>query len=634
MELASKLPIVVGVTGHRNVCPDDVPTLREHIEKALNDIRELAHDSGTPIVMLCGMAQGADMLCAEEAFKMNIPVYAVLPFDKDTFYNTFDDEIDRAKLYDYLDKCARIIYVPDIEQQKTWLQSKVEGMDDDSYWYRQVGIYMAKHSHLMIALWDGKGPANGSKFGCGTVEVVEFSLEQNYLNKDRLFKPGMISDSAVIWVKTSRVKQGKHISDNDSNEWLVSKSAVWLDPEIKAKQLWNKKKRAKKLADNAQPSKPKEQSDEDGKYYERFKSVGEAPYFLKQTISETVAYNKTELQTDNCDLWEDVSELSDYHQTICKHYVQANKLSYAAYKPKYTRFMLALALLGAFTALFFLLYDDASLPWMIVPCSISVGIIITLSLVSSRKSYHTNYIKYRAFAEALRIQFYLTLCLDEAEGLTNVCDLYSWSQKVKNMWIRKAIRAMDVISDDKPMQKNAELLDSVKEAWIGKGSKRPEGQLHYHERKLADNFAKKEFYRKAALGATLLTVILYSLILCLEIAAAICGAIGVPCFWNGTTPIGLSYRNIGAIIMGTVTAGSLLFSSYWGKLSFDRLYDDNDKMIQLYQSAYSRWNEVKQSGLHSQEEFESFVKEIAREEIVENGIWCSYIEENTLDVNL
>ena len=53
-------------------------------------------------------------------------------------------------------------------------------------------------------------------------------------------------------------------------------------------------------------------------------------------------------------------------------------------------------------------------------------------------------------------------------------------------------------------------------------------------------------------------------------------------------------------------------------------------MSKFYASACARWNEVKNHSM----EIERFVKEIAREEIVENGIWCSYVNENGLEISV
>ena len=81
----------------------------------------------------------------------------------------------------------------------------------------------------------------------------------------------------------------------------------------------------------------------------------------------------------------------------------------------------------------------------------------------------------------------------------------------------------------------------------------------------------------------------------------------------------------------TVTAASLLFTSYFGKLSFGRKAEDNKKMRMFYESACARWEEAK---LRPDAEIKKFVKEIAREEIVENGIWYSYVRDNSLEINI
>lgn len=601
MNKSNQIPIVVGVTGHRNICAKDVPALKQQVSEALVEVRQMCGD--TPVVMMSGMAQGADMLCAEVAFEMNIPVYAVLPFDKEHFYNTFDDYRDRDKLYPYLDKCARIIYVPDVEQRKDWLQSRIEQMDDDSYWYRQVGVHIAERSHLTIALWDGKAPRD--TFGCGTVEVIEFALEQSFLNKDRLFKPATLSDSSVIWIKTNRNQQnGDFVCDNTDRKWLAVKNV------------------------------PTETSDEN-KFYEHYDLLTQAPDFLVEAINETVAYNKAEVQIDDgeCHLWTEVDELSDYHKNLRSHYIKADKLSYQANRPKYKSNMLALAILGALMALCFLMYDEAALRWMIIPCTIALGVIIAITIICRKRSYHANYIKYRALAEALRIQFYLTLSLEQTEGHTNVCDLYSWSQKVKFVWIRKAISAIDVVSDCKHIQRDIRFLDKVKEAWIGK-NRDTEGQISYHVRKKSDNKKQRDKLDAATQFLTWITITLYGVILVLEATTFLMSLAGKTTFWAQTVIGNVSYRNIGAIILGTLAATSLLFSSYWGKLSFGRQYDDNDKMSKLYLSAYARWTEATQGDICSPREFENFVKGIAREEIVENGIWSSYVEENTLDITV
>ena len=62
-----KLPIMVAVTGHRDLVPEDIPQIREQVIKTLQEIRERCGD-GAPVIMLNAFAEGADLLCADVAF--------------------------------------------------------------------------------------------------------------------------------------------------------------------------------------------------------------------------------------------------------------------------------------------------------------------------------------------------------------------------------------------------------------------------------------------------------------------------------------------------------------------------------------------------------------------------------------
>lgn len=585
---SEKIPIIVGVTGHRNIVDEDKPEIKARVIDSLKEIRLLCKGDdgcGTPVIMLNAFAQGADMLCAEAAFELGIDVVAVLPREQERYIESFDNVEDKNKLFDYLAKCKRKVVAPDIEKNKAWLKKHTE-MDDDSYEYRQLGIYMAEHSHILLALWDGKPPR--SQFGCGTVEVINFALEHNFLDKDHLFKPGTINDSAVVWIKSRR--QGDPATDIE-RKWLISSL---------------------------------ETGDDKSKYV----TSDAPPQFLKAIISETVKYNASavDIPREPNNLWSNADELDEYRKNVEYHYAKADKLSYQKNQKRYNIFLLLIAIIGTVVACSFLIYDDASLPFMIFPCSLAVGAIILLCHLGRKKGYHKNYIEYRALAEALRIQFYLSMCLNEKDIVTNVGELYSWAQKIDCVWIDKAVRAIAVISDVGEIKPTT---TDIMEAWIGKSEKT--GQLGYHVRKQDTNKKNAKKYEMLSKAFRCAAVVMYFVIFAFEVVACILKAYNVDWFWESNIFAYLSWRNFCAIILGISAAGSLLFSSYWGKLSFDRKLEDNKKMCEFYSSAYARWNEAK---MHPNGEIEKFVKEIAREEIVENGIWYSYVKANGLEVNI
>ena len=210
--------------------------------------------------------------------------------------------------------------------------------------------------------------------------------------------------------------------------------------------------------------------------------------------------------------------------------------------------------------------------------------------------------------------------------MTNVCDLYSWAQKIDSVWIDKAMRAIAVISNIGEVKPTT---TDIMEAWIGK--REGTGQLGYHVRKKDSNKRNAKKYETLSNSFRCVAVVMYFVIFVFEVVAFILKAYNVDWFWESNIFAYISWRNFYAIILGISAAGSLLFSSYWGKLSFDRKLEDNEKMCEFYSSAYARWNEAK---VHPNGEIAKFVKEIAREEIVENGIWCSYVKDNGLEVNI
>ncbi|MDE7439441.1 MAG: hypothetical protein K2N23_02920, partial [Clostridia bacterium] len=571
MSQIEKIPIIVGVTGHRNIMEEDKPQLKQTVIDCLKEIQALCKCEGgddTPIIMLNAFAQGADMLCAEAAFELGIDVYGVLPREKERYINSLDNEADKNKFNDYLTRAKRVFVAPDIEKNKSWLKKTNSNIDDEGYESRQLGIYIAEHSHILLALWDGTPPSE--QFGWGTVEVIKFALEHNFLDKEHLFKPGTINDSAVAWIKSRR--EGDGAQANIERKWLISN----LESRAEHKQ--------------------------------EYITSEEPPQFLKEIISKTVKYNNHSvgISVGSAKLWKNADDLDEYRRMVDYHYAKADELSYSGNQRKYNLFLLLIAIIGTVVACSFLIYDDASLPFMIFPCSIAVGVIIWLCYFGRKRAYHKAYIDYRAFAEALRIQFYMSLCLKEKEIVTNVCDLYSWTQKVDSVWIDKALRAIAVISKTDKIKLTA---SDVVEVWIGE-SDSPKGQLKYHAQKRISNKKQAKKYETFSRVFRCAAIAIYFVIFAFEITACILKACNIDWFWENNMFAQISWRNFCAMILGVFAAGSLLFSSYWGKLSFDRKWEDNEKMCKFYGSAYARWHEAK---VHHNDEIEKFVKEIARE---------------------
>lgn len=164
MKNAAAIPVVVGVTGHRNLRPKDIPALEKQVKNALSALKEKCPH--TPLVMLNSLAAGADVLCARVAVQMDIPLWAALPMEEADYRRDFSPEED-AEFTELLGRAERVFVAPNTEPQQP-------GRD---FHYRQAGLFVAAHSHVLLALWDG---APGKAGGCGTAEVVDFALQESY----------------------------------------------------------------------------------------------------------------------------------------------------------------------------------------------------------------------------------------------------------------------------------------------------------------------------------------------------------------------------------------------------------------------------------------------------------------------
>ena len=53
-----RLPLIVGVTGHRDLCEDEIPRIKGHVERLIDDLRVKYPE--LPILFLCAQAEGSD----------------------------------------------------------------------------------------------------------------------------------------------------------------------------------------------------------------------------------------------------------------------------------------------------------------------------------------------------------------------------------------------------------------------------------------------------------------------------------------------------------------------------------------------------------------------------------------------
>ena len=159
------IPVVIGVTGHRDIPVADIPILKEAIKKQLNGFRDRCPNS--PLLLVTGLAEGADRLVAQCALELNAleaektiwSIGAILALPQADFEQDFDSEASIAEFRDLLAAC-------------TWRQVAPAGVSRPVC-YELVGKLISLQAQWLIALWDGQ---DNDKRG-GTASVVRLFRE-------------------------------------------------------------------------------------------------------------------------------------------------------------------------------------------------------------------------------------------------------------------------------------------------------------------------------------------------------------------------------------------------------------------------------------------------------------------------
>jgi hypothetical protein len=158
-------PFLVGVSGHRDLQPADLPRLREAVTSFVCQLKE--HLPDTELRLIVGMAEGADLLVAETAVALDVAVEAVLPMPLEHYAADFD-----PRTFDCLQELLRHPHVRCVELSFSsmcdgvWPVAHSPAQRDAMY--ANLTDALIRRSSLLLALWDGKvSPLAG-----GTADTV------------------------------------------------------------------------------------------------------------------------------------------------------------------------------------------------------------------------------------------------------------------------------------------------------------------------------------------------------------------------------------------------------------------------------------------------------------------------------
>jgi hypothetical protein len=173
-EISDRVPLVVGVTGHRDLRPEDIPILEKEFGNILRRLQtDYQGSAGTdaPLVLVSALAEGADRLAARVALSMEATLVAAIPMPSDEYRRDFETAAVQAEFDQLMERAftTRVMgFVPGNTVEKVRTDPVCRAKQ-----YRAVGVFIVQQCNVLIALWDG----NDDRAMGGTAEVVAFKRE-------------------------------------------------------------------------------------------------------------------------------------------------------------------------------------------------------------------------------------------------------------------------------------------------------------------------------------------------------------------------------------------------------------------------------------------------------------------------
>ncbi|HSG64998.1 MAG TPA: hypothetical protein VLD39_08355 [Gammaproteobacteria bacterium] len=470
------VPLLIGVTGHRDLVPDEVPQIRRRVHEFLLSMRERFADR--PLEVLSPLAEGSDRLVADIAVELGIALVVPLPMSRDLYVQDFQTPESRGR---FEQLCARASAVYELPVTAGWTAADIAAPGGArNRQYAQLGVFLCAHSHVLLALWDGKP----SEEVGGTAQVVRFHHDDvmaGYGETEQINRQLLADDESdlVYHIAVSRDRP-----DGAPLAGLAPGSAEWFTTD---------------------PVSPR---------------TAEIPEAYVRIFERTSLFNRDarahrhRIHAESWSLAEPdtADRLPAETRRIDLLFRAADWLAITYQQRLFStlRITHGLAFLMGIT---FIFYSDVeaqrAFMFAFFGCLLSA---VALHTVAARGEWHSRYLEYRALAEGLRIQFYWAAAGVVGDSATKYAyDNFLQKQDIELGWIRNVMRAAGIGCDVAPSTDPIGLRFAIRE-WIGDETKI--GQLSYYRRKAASYIERsRQLERLGQVIGAIVTVLLVGMVL-------------------------------------------------------------------------------------------------------------------------
>ena len=462
------IPLVVAVTGHRDLVPEEVPMIRQKVRTLLGDLA--IRYPNRRLRVMSPLAEGADRLVAEEALAAGIELIVPLPMPREIYGTDFESDESREAFVRLCDRADEILELPLAKDNK--LEDITKHGEARNLQYAQLGVFLCAHCHVLLALWDGKYTDDLG----GTGQVVRFhhdDIMPGYAERSVGSQQMLVDDESdlVYHIVCSRDR-----NDGGPAQKFEPLETWWFTKD-------EKKPRSKTMPPQHQLifARGGEFSADAVQFAGQ---IGEGCYPLYDP--DKIDYLPPGIET--------------IHYLFC-----ISDWLAIHYQKRVHRTLKSTHFLAAMMGLMFILYTDLSASTTLMLLFLGFfAAAFGIQRWAVKAAWNRKYLDYRTLAEGLRVQFYWAAAGVNSESESKFThDNFLQTQDPELGWIRNIMRVAGTRVDAMPMT-SKRALKFVLAEWIGDDDS---GQLGYYRKKAAERVAKNRTTERLSLFGLLFSVI-------------------------------------------------------------------------------------------------------------------------------
>ena len=526
-----RLPLVIGVTGHRDLREDEMPGIRARVRDLFLDLQ--SRYPTRKLRLLSPLAEGADRLVANVAMELGMELSVVMPMPRGVYHTEFSSAESIAE-FDALYAKANDVFELPIARNGTVESISRPGRARDLQ-YAQSGVFLSAHCHILLALWDGK---TSGQLG-GTAQVIRFhhhDIMPGYTTRTVATQQMLIDDESDLIYHIVCSREGP---DGAPAEGFEPLECWWFTNDRHEPRLRELPPQHELIF-----ARSGEFSRDAIHFQDR---IGPESYPLLEEADGRGLPRGVEIINH-------VFCISDW---LAIHY---QKLT--------LRILKATHLLAFLMGFMFILFSDLRTQEMyMVAFLVFFALSAGAQMLAKRHGWHRKYLDYRTLAEGLRVQFYLS-----AAGITGdneskfTHDNFLQTQDPELGWIRNVMRVAGTRCDA-DRQAGHEGLEFTLKNWIGDSES---GQLGYYRRKAAQWITRNRNTERLSMLSLVTSVIVILLIL-----------------FGGTT-FGETYIDPLFVLMGSMLLAYGVRQGYAQSTAEKELIKQYEFMLRVFHNAKQR----------------------------------------------